>query len=106
MNVKKYRKLQKKHTKKLVKVAKKTKDFDYGYFHDLVMTQIQNMYEMYEDRDIVWQSDESRQQIADQLKEIIDLDNEIEAFTPPWEEEELLRQIYIKIGENIQYWWD
>lgn len=106
MNVKKYRKLQKKHTKKLVKVAKKTKDFDYMFFHKLVMTQIQNMYELYEDKEIIYQIDDSRQSIADQLKEIIDLNNKIEVSTPPWEEEELLRQIYMKIGENIQYWWD
>ena len=106
MNVKKYRKLQKKHTKKLVKVAKKTKDFDYGYFHDLVMTQIQNMYELYEDRDVIWQVDESRQEIADQLKEIIDLNDKIVASTLPDDEQELLKQIYTKIGKNIMCWWD
>lgn len=106
MNIKKYRKLQKKHTKKLVKVAEKTKDFDYMYFHRLVMAQIQNMYELYMNRDVIWQVDESRQQIVDQLKEIIDLNDKIEASTSYEDEEKLLKQIYTKIGENIMCWWD
>ena len=86
MDVKKYkyRKLQRKHTKKLVKVAKKTKDFDYSHFHDLVMVQIQNMYEMYSDRAYVWQVDELRQLIADQLKEIIDLNDKLIPYIMWW----------------------
>lgn len=106
MNVKKYRKLQKKHTKKLVKVAKKTKDFDYEYFHNLVMTQIQNMYEMYENREVIYQIDGSRRQIADQLKEIIDLNDKFVDSMSYEDDEKLLKEIYTKIGENIMCWWD
>lgn len=112
MNIKKYRKMQRKHTRELVKVAKKTKDFDYGFFHDLVMKQIHNMYEMYSDRECVLQVDESRLEIVNQLKEIIDLNEIIElnnklSVTVSYEDEkDVLKQIYTKIGENIMYWWD
>lgn len=106
MNIKKYRKMQRKHTKELVKVAKKTKDFDYGFFHDLVMKQIHNMYEMYSDRECVLQVDESRLEIVNQLREIIDLNNKLTVATLPEDEDAILNQIYTKIGENIMYWWD
>lgn len=108
MNIKKYkyRKMQRKHTKELVKVAKKTKDFDYGYFHDLVMKQIHNMYEMYGDRDVVWQVDESRLEIVGQLKEIIDLNDKLPASVSYEDERNTVKQIYTKIGEYIMYWWD
>lgn len=106
MNIKKYKKLQKKHTKELVKIARKTKDFDYGFFHDLVMKQIQNMYEMYSDRECILQVDESRLEIVNQLREIIDLNNKLTVATLPEDEDAILNQIYTKIGENIMYWWD
>ena len=106
MNIKKYRKLQKKHTKKLVKVAKRTKDFDYMYFHRLVMKQIHNMYEMYSDRECVLQVDESRLEIVNQLKEIIEMNNKLSVTVSYEDEKDVLEQIYTKIGENIMYWWD
>lgn len=106
MNMKKYRKMQRKHTKELVKVAKKTKDFDYEFFHNLVMKQIHNMYEMYSDRECVLQVDESRLEIVNQLKEIIDLNNKLSVTVSYEDEKDILKQIYTKIGENIMYWWD
>ena len=106
MNIKKYRKMQRNHTKELVKVAKKTKDFDYGYFHKLVMKQIHNMYEMYSDRECVLQSDESRLEIVNQLKEIIDLNDKLSVAVTYEDEKDILKQIYTKIGENIMYWCD
>lgn len=106
MNIKKYRKMQRKHTKELVKVAKKTKDFDYGFFHELVMKQIHNMCEMYSDRECVLQVDESRLEIVNQLKEIIDLNDKLSATVSYEDEKDILKQIYTKIGENIMYWWD
>lgn len=106
MNIKKYRKMQRKHTKELVKVAKKTKDFDYGFFHELVMKQIHNMYEMHSDRECVLQVDESRLEIVNQLKEIIELNNKLSVTVSYKDEKDILKQIYTKIGENIMYWWD
>lgn len=106
MNIKKYRKMQRKHTKELVKVAKKTKDFDYGFFHKLVMKQIHSMYEMYSDRECVLQVDESRLEIVNQLKEIIELNNKLSVTVSYEDEKDVLKQIYTKIGENIMYWWD
>lgn len=106
MNKIKYRKMQRKHTKELVKVAKKTKDFDYGFFHALVMKQIHNMYEMYSDRECVLQVDESRLEIVNQLKEIIELNNKLSVTVSYEDEKDILKQIYTKIGENIMYWWD
>lgn len=100
-----YKKLQKKHTKELVKMARKTKDFDYGFFHELVMKQIHNMYEMYSDRECVLQVDESRLEIVNQLKEIIDLNNKLSVTVSYEDEKDVLKQIYTKIGENIMYWW-
>lgn len=106
MNIKKYRKMQRKHTRELVKVAKKTKDFDYGFFHGLVMRQIHNMYEMYSDRECIMQVDESRLEVVNQLKEIIDLNDKLSATVSYENEKDILKQIYTKIGENIMYWWD
>nr|DAI08177.1 MAG TPA: hypothetical protein [Caudoviricetes sp.] len=86
-------------------MARKTKDFDYGFFHELVMKQIHNMYEMYSDRECVLQVDESRLEIVNQLKEIIDLNNKLSVTVSYEDEKDVLKQIYTKIGENIMYWW-
>lgn len=106
MNIKRFRKMQRKHTKELVKAAKKAKDFDYYYFHNLVMKQIHNMYEMYSDRECIFQSDESRLEIVNQLKEIIDLNDKLSVAVTYEDERDILKQMYTKIGENIMYWWD
>lgn len=76
------------------------------------MKQIHNMCEMYSDRECVLQVDESRLEIVNQLKEIVDLNEIIElnnklSVTVSYEDEkDILKQIYTKIGENIMYWWD
>ena len=106
MNIKRFRKMQRKHTKELVKVAKKTKDFDYCYFHNLVMKQIHNMYEMYSDRECIMQVDELRLEIVNQLKEIIDLNDKLSVTVTYEDKKDILKQIYTKIGENMMYWWD
>lgn len=106
MNIKRFRKMQRNHTKELVKVAKKTKDFDYHYLHNLVMKQIYNMYEMYSDRECIMQVDELRLEIVNPLKEIIELNNKLSVSVSYEDKNDILKQIYTKIGENIMYWWD
>ena len=106
VNIKRFRKMQRKHTKELVKAAKKAKDFDYWYFHELVTKYIRNMYEMYSDRECIFQSDESRLEIVNQLKEIIDLNDKLSVAVTYEDERDILKQMYTKIGENIMYWWD
>lgn len=106
MNIKRFRKMQRNHTKELVKVAKKTKDFDYNCFHNLVMKQIHNMYEMYSDRECIMQVDESRLEIVNQLKEVIDLNDKLSVTVTYEDKKDILKQIYTKIGENMMYWWD
>jgi hypothetical protein len=131
-----YRKMQRKHTKALIKLAKEDRDFDWSYLHDLVITKIKHMYEYYHDGNNVMQTDETRIPILDQLSHVLelqyDLDHLYDDLEPPvitdskdgvvtvnrtkesvmkvqktWEREaELYKSIYTFIGEHIEEWWD
>lgn len=95
--------------------------------------QIRHMYEYYTARNNVYQSDESLLSLIDSLKYVLDLDNELEHL---WDnhvndcivnddssirateestkrfidkskrEQELYREIFYHIADNIMTWWD
>lgn len=115
----KYIKIRNKHRRKLKKMASEDCDFDFGYIHDLVVAKILNMYEYYSSGYNVVQCDESRLKIVEQLNHVMDLQIELEsvysdegkyaqcnAADRMAREEELYKEIYCYIGENILNWWD
>lgn len=131
-----YRKMQRRHIKELIKLAKKDRDWDWYYLHELVITKIKHMYEYYHEGNNVWQTDETRVPICIQLNHILQLQDEIDHLSEDmepvlikenedgsytvtrtkesankiqalWEKEsELYKSIYKFIGEHIQEWWD
>ena len=131
-----YRKMQKRHTKALIKLAKEDRDVDWSYLHELVITKIKHMYEYYSAGNNVWQTDETRVPICIQLNHILQLQEEIDHLYDDLEpvimehnpdgsctvsrskesaikvqallekESELYKSIYTFIGEHIGEWWD
>lgn len=128
-----YRKMYRRHRKELIAHAKKIREWDYGYLHDSVMMQIRHMYEYYSAGNNILQSEESLNQIIEQLKQVLDLADELDhlwdthnydpiknddgSITTTEEsansyrkksdrEEELYEEIYSYIGKHIQWWWD
>ena len=131
-----YRRLHRRHRKQLVKLARNTYEWDWRYLHDAVILIVKQFYEYYSEGNNVWQVDESKDQILKQLKQIIELDKEIEETTyadlgikyektedgglvmsKPEEARELLaaneeelqklyEELYSSIGENLRWWWD
>lgn len=133
--IREYNKMHRRHRKELVKLAKETCEWDWCWFHQSVIMQIRHMREYYSAGNNVWQVDESRLEIVEQLKHILDCDEEIErlendSFGLEVIEEgnhvkfvcpddyieninakdkrviELYQEIYNSIGKNLQGWWD
>ena len=116
-----YYKMHRRHRKELIKLAKEDREWDWSYFHTLVMTKIKHMYEYYSAGNNVWQSEESLNTVLSTLKEVIDLDEEWDNL---WDncydkdnarvtvlkyrerEEEIVKELYKKVGENMMWWWD
>ncbi len=116
-----YYKMHRRHRKELIKLAKEDMEWDWSYFHTIVMTKIKHMYEYYSAGNNVWQSEESLNTVLSTLKEVIDLDEEWDNL---WEncydkddakatvlkyrerEEEIVKELYKKVGENMMWWWD
>lgn len=109
-----YKKMHRRHRKELIKLAKEDREWDEGYLHELVITKIRHMHEYYEAGNNVWQTDETRLQIVESLKHILDLQDKIdhiwdgeETITDKWVmEQKLYEEMYTYIGENLQKWWD
>ena len=130
-----YCKMHRKHRKELIKHAKKTAEYDWCWLHQSVIMQIRHMYEYYSAGNNVWQVDESRLKIVDQLQHILDMEeeinrlendnlgleiiehpNKIEFIKPDDYREksdakekrilELYQEIYSSIGRDIHWWWD
>ena len=114
-----YNKMHRKHKKELVNQAKKTFEWDWSFLHESIIMQIKHMHEYYTCGNNVLQTDESKNLIVNQLKHILDLNEEIEKLTTAewkssfctikeWHEKEaeLYKELYSYIGEYIQWWWD
>ena len=128
-----YNKMYRRHRRELMKLAKKDRDWDYGWLDEFVLTKIRHMYEYFSDRNNVWQSDESLNEILEQLKHVLDLYKELDGLWDNYEssliknddgsvtvtdegskrylaiktrEQELYEEIYSYIGKYIQWWWD
>lgn len=128
-----YNKMYRRHRRELMKLAKKDRDWDYGWLDEFVLTKIRHMYEYFSDRNNVWQSDESLNEIIEQLKHVLDLYKELDGLWDNYEssliknddgsvtvtdegskrylaiktrEQELYEEIYSYIGKYIQWWWD
>lgn len=131
-----YRKMHLKHKRELVKLAKEDAEWDWSYLHTLVITKIRHMYEYYSAGNNVWQTDETLLPTIDELKHVLDLQEELDnvfkdvptpemtknndkSLTFTWSEEakqlsdaaykrhdELYEEIYGYIGKHLQGWWD
>lgn len=130
-----FRKMHRRHRKELVKHAKETGEWDWGWLHDSIIMQIRHMHEYYTENNNVWQSDETRLPIMEQLQHILDLEAEIDRmqddtngvefihesgkvtavypddFTErvqKWHDREqaLYEELYGTIGKHLRYWWD
>lgn len=131
-----YRKMYKKHRKEMIRLAKEDKDFDWSYLHDLVIAKVKHMYEYYKEGNNVWQTDETRIPIINQLKYILDTQYELDHLYDELEKDiiientdnsfifndsseyaqtatdlynkevELYKKLYAFIGEHLQEWWD
>jgi hypothetical protein len=113
--VRAFRKVHRRHRKELVKIAKQTYTFDYGWLDELVHTQIKHMHEYFSAGNNVWQTDETRLPIVEQLQHVLDLyeemDNLGDDITMDYgqmrkRESELYQEIYNYVGCHIQEWWD
>lgn len=131
-----YNKMHRRHRKELIKLAKETGEWDYSWFHRSAIMQIRHMHEYYSAGNNVWQVDESRLEIVEQLQHILDLNEELgnrlddccgfelvyegdkiigynspDDFKERYKEndrriQELYEEIYSSIGKHIQCWWD
>jgi hypothetical protein len=128
-----YNKMYRRHRRELARIAKQDRDWDYGWLDEFVHTKIKHMYEYFSERNNVWQTDESLNEILEQIKHVLDLYDEMDhlwdnhtgghtknkdgSITPTEEstksyikirnrEQELYDEIYSYIGKFIQYWWD
>ena len=130
-----YNKMHRKHRKELIQHAKKTCEWDWLFLHDSIIMQIRHMHEYYTANNNVWQTDESRLPIIEQLQHILDLnaeidrgyendcgvefihkDGKLEAIFPDDyservtkfanKEQKLYEELYGSIGKNLRWWWD
>lgn len=131
-----FRKMHRRHRRELVKHAKETGEWDWSWLHDSIIMQIRHMHEYYTANNNVWQTDETRLKVVEQLKHILDLDAEIdrmqdedfgaeytyhnggkvdmvfpdnfkERFKNHEEREQgLYEELYSSIGKNLRWWWD
>lgn len=130
-----YRKMHRRHRKELIKHAKETREWDWGWLHDSIIMQIRHMHEYYSNGNNVWQTDETRLSIIRQLQHILDLEAEIDrtqvddngveyihekgvckVICPDdykeriekcyKREQELYEELYGSIGRDLRCWWD
>ena len=109
-----FHKMRRRHRKELLALAKETGEWDYGWLHEMVMVQIRHMHEYYSAGNNVWQSDETRQPIIEELKYILDLDDKLDRtydedtdyVTVEKKRQKLYEELYTSIGKNLRNWWD
>ena len=110
-----YRKMYRRHRKELMKLAEDTREWSWGWLDDAVRIRIKHMHEYFSAGNNVWQTDETRLPIIEQLKHVLDLYDELDHL---WDgestdldvickrEQELYEEIYSYIGCTLQHWWD
>lgn len=109
-----YRKMYRRHRQEMIKLAKEVREWDYSWINELLLTQIKHMYEYFSAGNNVWQTDETRLPIVEQLKHVLDLYDELEHL---WgadkdykaslvREQELYEEIYSYVGCRLKEWWD
>lgn len=131
-----YKKMHKQHKKELKKLIKVDAEWDWCFLHDLVITKIRHMYEYYKAGNHVFQSDETLLPLIDELKYVLDLQDELDhlfdnkpspemiknengSLTFIWtdearaqsdalyeREDEIYKEIYTYIGKHLRGWWD
>lgn len=110
-----YRKMHRRHRKELIKLAEETREWDWGWLDDAVRVRIKHMHEYFSAGNNVWQTDETRLPIIEQLKHVLDLYDELDHLwdgeSTDWDaickrEQELYEEIYSYIGCTLQHWWD
>ena len=130
-----FRKMHRRHRKELVKHAKETREYDWSWLHDSIIMQIRHMHEYYVAGNNVWQDNEKRLMIVEQLKRVLDLNEEIDkmqyedggvqyihengkvtcVFPDNYKEyvmnrekreQGLYEELYDSIGKNLRWWWD
>jgi hypothetical protein len=113
--VRAYRKMHRRHRKELMKLAEETREWDWGWLDDAVRIRIKHMHEYFSAGNNVWQTDETRLPIIEQLKHVLDLYDELDYLwdgeSTDWDaickrEQELYEEIYSYIGCTLQHWWD
>ena len=102
-----YRKMVRRHQRKLVKLAKHLYPHDYSYFYDMTVAMVEFYYEYYNEGNNVWQTDETRLPTVNSLKAILDfIENEDKGLTDFRVEDTYFKKFFELIGENITMWWD
>jgi hypothetical protein len=129
-----FNKMHRRHRRELIKHAKKTCEWDWCWLHDSIIMQIKHMHEYYTAGNNVWQSDETRLLIIEQLKHILDIeaeidrmqddnngveyihkDGKVECIFPDdfkervkeheEREQQLYEELYSSIGRDLKWWW-
>lgn len=97
-----YAKMRRRHRRELVRLAKKSEEFDFGYLHVLVKTKLGHFLEYYEAGNNVHHTDESIARVIGSLKHALALAEKIEndESIPP-RMDELYGEFYSYVGENI-----
>lgn len=125
--------MQHRHKRELLKMAKHSCDFSYTYLDEFVHLKIKHMHEYFSSCRDIWQTEEDRAQIVEQLQHVLDLWGNIDILWKNYEkniirdedgsiaknkrnavlylealakEGELYKEIYSYIGEWIQFWED
>lgn len=130
-----FNKMHRRHRKELIKHAKKTNEWDWDWLHNSIIMQIRHMHEFYSNGNNVWQADESKFQIIEQLKYILYLQSEIDRMQDEnygikyvhkdgiietiyadnymeimdgfkEKEQQLYEELYSFIGKYLRWWWD
>ena len=105
-----YCKMERRHRRKLVKLAKKIKPYDYCFFHDFVVAMIEFYSEYYDKGNNIWQTDETRIPIVESLKGLIELNKTFETSAGLVVNDQaavaFYKEFYKTIGEDICLWWD
>ena len=70
--------MHRRHRKELIKHAREICEWDWGWLHNSIIMQIRHMHEYYTAGNNVWQTDETRLPVIEQLKHVLDLNAEID----------------------------